>query len=127
MNAIITYNKDDSKDGANGDEEHAHNEEEADVKDNNGDDPASEPAKDTNIARHSSRIWLDVHSVIPRTDDGLFIPGMPMDPNDAEGDIVIGHKRSHPGDDEDYTDTPGPSKARRSSKNQQYICPKWQQ
>ena len=107
MNIIITYNKDDSKDDAKG------------VKDNNGDDPASEPAKDTNFARHISRIWLDVHSVIPRTDDGLFIPGMPMDPNGVDGDIVIGHKRSHPGDDEDYSDTPGPSKARRSSKNQQ--------
>ena len=107
MNVIITYNKDDSKDDAKG------------VKDNNGDDPASEPAKDTNFARHISRIWLDVHSVIPRTDDGLFIPGMPMDPNGVDGDIVIGHKRSHPGDDEDYSDTPGPSKARRSSKNQQ--------
>ena len=118
MNAIITYNKDDSKHDAKSDEKHAHNEED-DVKDNNGDDPASESAKDTNFARRIDRIWLDVHSVIPRTDDGLFIPGMPTDPKDVEGDIVIGQKRSHPGDDEDYMDTPGPSKARRSSKNQQ--------
>ena len=119
MNAIITYNEDDSTDDTKSDEEHARNEEEADVKDNNGDDPASEPAKDTNFARRISRIWLDVHSVIPRTDDGLFIPGMPMDPNDVDEDLVIGHKRSHPGDDEDYSDTPGPSKARRTSKDQQ--------
>ena len=119
MNAIITYNKDDSKDDAKGDEEHAHNEEEADVKDNSGDDPASEPAKDTNFARHISRIWLDVHSIIPRTDDGLFIPGMPMDPDDVDGDIVISQKRSHTRDDEDHADTPGPSKALCSSKKQQ--------
>ena len=119
LNAIITYNKDDSKDDAKSDEEHTHNGEEAGLKDNNGDDPASEPAEDTNFARHISRIWLDVHSVIPRTDDGLFIPGMPVDPDDVDGDMVTGHKRSHPGDDEDYTDTPGPSKARRSSKKQQ--------
>ena len=119
MNAIITYNEDDSKDDTKSDEEHAHNEEEDNVKDNNGDDPASEPAKDTNFARHIRRIWLDVHSIIPRTDDGLFIPGMPMDPDDVDADVVIGQKRSHPGDDDDYVDTPGPSKARRSSKKQQ--------
>ena len=119
MNAIITYNKDDSEDDAKSDEKLTHNEEEDGVKDNNGDDSAPEPAKDTNFARQINRIWLNVHSIIPRTDDGLFIPGMPMDPNDAEGDIVIGRKRSHPGDDEDYMDTPGPSKARRSSKKQQ--------
>ena len=121
MNVIVTYNKnkDASKDDAKTDEKHAHNEKEEGVKDNNGDDPAPEPAEDTNFARHISRIWLDVHSVIPRTDDGLFIPGMPMDPDDVEGDIVIGQKRSHPGDDDDDEYTPGPSKARRSSKKQQ--------
>ena len=119
MNAIIIYNEDNSKDVATSDEKHTHNEEEESVKDNNGDGPASEPAKDTNFARHISRIWLDVHSVIPRTDDGLFIPGMPTDPDDIDEDIAIGQKRSHPGDDDDYVDTPGPSKARCSSKKQQ--------
>ena len=41
------------------------------------------------------------------------------DPNDVDEDIVIGQKHSHPGDDEDYLDSPGPSKACWSSKNQQ--------
>jgi len=90
------------------------------VKDNNSDHPTSGPAKDTNFARHISRIWLDVHSIIPRTDEGLFIPGMPLDPQYVEEDIVIGHKRSRLEDDEeeDDADTPGPSKGRRSSKKQ---------
>jgi len=89
------------------------------VKDNNSDHPTSEPAEDTNFARHVSRIWLDVHSIIPRTDEGLFIPGMPLDPRDVEEGIVSGHKRPLPGDDEDDeddADTPGPSKVRRTMK-----------
>ena len=75
LNAISTYNREDSKDDAESDEEHAHNEEETGLKDNNGDDPASEPTKDTTSARRISHIWHNVHSVIPPTDDGLFIPG----------------------------------------------------
>jgi len=35
-------------------------------------------------------------------------------------DLVIDDKRSHPGDDEDNMDISGPSKARRSSKKQQF-------
>ena len=49
----------------------------------------------------------------------FFIPGMPTGYYDVEEDSVVGTNRSHPGNDEDYADTPGPSKARRSSKKQQ--------
>ena len=103
-------------DDAKSDEKHAHNEDEDGVKDDNGDHSTSKPDSDTNFARRIDRIWLDVHSRIPRTDPGLFIPGMP---HDVEEDTVIGQKRSHPGDDDDDVHTPGPSKARRSSKKQQ--------
>ena len=76
----------------------------------------SKPASDTKFARRINRSWVDVHNIIPRTDIGLFIPGIPIDDHDVGEDFVIGTKRSRPGDDEDYADTPGPSKARGSSK-----------
>ena len=46
---------------------------------------------------------------------------MPLDYDGGEGDIVLGQKRSHLGDDEDDAiNTPGPSKLRRSSMKQQF-------
>ena len=89
--------------------------------DENGDHSTSKPtpANDTNFAEDISRVWLDVHSLIPRTDSGLFIPGMPMDYDDDEEDTVLGQRRPHPRGDEDDADAPGPSKVRRSSKKQQ--------
>jgi hypothetical protein len=63
-------------------------------------------------------MWLDVHNIIPRTDPDVFIPGMPTE--EEEEEFVIGAKRSHPGDDEDDSEISGPSKARRSSKKQQF-------
>ena len=119
MNTIIDFNKDDSKDDAQGDEKHAHNDEENGAKDNNGDHPTPKPDNDTDFARCISRVWLDIHDLILRTDLGVFIPGMPMDYREVGEDIVSGQKRSHTRDDDDDADTPGPSKARRSSKQQQ--------
>ena len=119
MNAIVDYNEDDSENDAENDEKRAHNEEEGTEKGNNGDHSTSRPANDTNFARHISRTSLDVHDLIPCPDPGLFIPGMPTNYHEVEEDIVIGQKRSHPGGDDDDADTPGPSKARRSSKMQQ--------
>ena len=43
-----------------------------------------------------------------------------MDYDDGEEDIVHDQRCSHLGDDEDDVDTPGPSKARRSSEEQQF-------
>ena len=43
-----------------------------------------------------------------------------MGNDDDEDDIVLGQKRSHLGDGEVDADTPGPSKARRSSKQHQF-------
>jgi hypothetical protein len=117
LETITDYIEDDSEDDAKTDGD---NKEEDDGKDNNDDHTPPNPASDTNFARRISRIWLDVHNVIPRTDPGLFIPGMPTDYYDIDEDVVIGTKRSHPGDDEDDAVTSGPSKkARRSSKKQQ--------
>ena len=103
MDTITDYIEDDSEEHANNDDVHT----------------PSKPAHDTNFAHRINRIWLDVHNIIPRTDTGLFIPGMPTDYHNVGGDPVIGTKRSHPGGDEDDASTPGPSKARRSSKKQQ--------
>jgi hypothetical protein len=107
------------------DERHAHNEEshEDDKDDNNGDHSPSKPASDTNFARRIDRIWLDVHNLIPRTDPGLFIPGIPTDYHEVEEDFAIGNKRSHTGDAEDGADTPGPSKSRHSQ--EATICSRW--
>ena len=96
MDTITDYNEDDPEDDAKTGEKHTH--EEAD--DKHGDHSRSKPAGDTNYARHIKRSWLDVHNIIPRTDPGLFIPGIPRDYCDVEEDFVIGTKRSHPGDDE---------------------------
>ena len=92
------------------DDEHAPNEE-SDRRDNkhgNEDDgPSPEPAGDTNFSQRIDRTWVDVHSLTPRTDPGLFIPGMPTGyAVDDEG--AIGTKRSHPGEDEDDPDPPSP-------------------
>jgi hypothetical protein len=117
---IITGSIED--DSVKADEEHAPNEEphgkDSEDNDNGGHSP-SIPSSDTNFAQCVDRIWLDVHNLIPRTDAGLFIPGMPTDYHEVDEDFAIGNKRSHPGDDEDNADTPGPSKSRRSSKKQQ--------
>jgi len=109
---IITNYTDDSEDDS--EEKHAHNMEEDDEKDNN-DDTASESASHTNFARRINRIWLDVHNIIPRTDPGLFVPGMPTNYNDAEEDSMIGTKRPHPD-----VEISSPSKAPRLSKNHQF-------
>jgi hypothetical protein len=82
------------------------------------DSPSTNPAGDTNFARRVNRVWRDVHSLIPRTDPGLFIPGMPTDYLEIEEENGIGIKRSHAGEDDDEN-IPIPSKARRSSKKQQ--------
>ena len=103
MDTITDYIEDDSEEHANDDDIHT----------------PSKPARDTNFAQRINRIWLDVHNIIPRTDTGLFIPGMPADYHDVGDNSVIGTKRSHPGGDEDDAGTSGPSKARRSSKKQQ--------
>jgi hypothetical protein len=116
LGTITDYIEDDSEDDAKTDKEHADDKEEDDEKVNEDDHTPSKATSDTNFARRINRIWLDVHNIIPRTDPGLFIPGMPTD---TEENILIGAKRSHPGDDEDDADIPGPSKARRTSKKQQ--------
>jgi hypothetical protein len=120
LNTITGYTEDVSGVDAKTDEKHAHNEEENDGKDNDEDHTSSKPASDTNFARRINRIWLDVHNFIPRTDPGLFIPGMPTEYHDIEEEFVIGTKRSHPGDDEDDAEISGPSKAPRSSKEQRF-------
>jgi hypothetical protein len=120
---------DSSKADGDTDEEDADNkesDEEDNENDNRGNRAPCKPANSTNFALHVNRMWVDVHNVIPRTDSGLFIPGMPTDydedefaiGNKDEGESMIGSERSHPGEDEDDADTPGPSKARRSSKKQ---------
>jgi len=114
----IDDSEDDAEDDAKTDEKHAHNKDEGDEKDSNDDRTSSKPTSDTNFARRINRMWLDVHSIIPRTDPGLFIPGMPTDYNDFDNNSVIGTKRSYPRDDEGDADIPGPSKARRSSMKQ---------
>ena len=117
MDTITEYNENDLEDDAKTGEKHTH-EEADDEKDYNDDHSRSKPAGDINFARRINRIWLDVNNIIPRTDPGLFIPGMPTDYNDVEEDFVIGTMRSHPGDVGDDVHTFGPSKARRSSKKQ---------
>jgi hypothetical protein len=119
LGTITDFIEDDSEHDAKTDEEHADNREEDDEKDNGDDHTPSKPASDTNFARRINRIWLDVHNIIPRTDPGLFIPGMPTDYHDVEDEFMIGTKRSHPGDDDDDAAIPGPSKARRTSKKHQ--------
>jgi len=104
LNKIIQHSEDDS---------------EGDENDKTGEHSPSKPAADTNFARRIKRMWLDVHDLIPRTDPGLFIPGMPTN-YEIEEDVVMGSKRPHPGGDEDDTGPSGPSKARRSSKKQQF-------
>src|SRR5260370_16590503 len=42
-------------------------------------DGRANDATQTNFARRINRIWRDVHNLIPRTDPGLFIPGMPTE------------------------------------------------
>jgi len=103
LGAITGYT-DDSEDDS--EEKHAHNREKDDEKDNN-DDTASKSASHTNFARRINRIWLDVHNIIPRTDPGLFIPGMPTNYSDVEEDSMIGPKHSHPD-----VGLSGPSKVR---------------
>ena len=115
MDAITDYNEDDSEDDAKTGEKHTH--EEAD--DNHGDHSRSKPASDTNVARRINRSWLGIHDIIPRTDPGLFISGIPTHNCDVE-DFVIGTKRSHPNDDDDEADTFRPLKARGFSKEQQF-------
>jgi Fungal protein kinase len=69
-----------------------------DCKETSKDDRADD-ATQTNFARRINRIWLDVHSLIPRTDPGLFIPGIPTEyfaPHPGAGT-----KRPLPGDDDD--------------------------
>jgi len=88
--------------------------------DNNDGHTPSKPASDTNFTRRIDRTWLNVHNTIPRTDRGLFIPGIPTYYCDVDEDLVIGTKCSHPRDDEGGEDTAGPSKAHRSSKEQQF-------
>ena len=116
LSTITNYNVHDSKKDAKTDEKHAHK---GDERCSNDDHTPSKPASHTRIARCINGSWLDVHNIIPRTDTGLFIPGMPTGYYDVEEDSVVGTNRSHPGNDEDYADTLGPSKARRSSKKQQ--------
>jgi hypothetical protein len=118
LGTITDYIDDDSEDDAKTDEEHADNKKEDCEKDNDDDHTPPKPASDPNFARRINRMWLDVHNIIPRTDPGLFIPGMPTE--EEEEEFVIGTKRSHPGDDEDDAEISGPSKARRSSKKQQF-------
>ena len=113
LETINDFIEDDSEDDAKTDEK-----EEDDEMDNDDDHTPSKPASDTHFGRRLNRMWLDVHSIIPRVDPGLFVPGMPTDYHDIE-DFVIGTKRSHAGDEEDDADTSGPSKAQRSSKKQQ--------
>ena len=116
MDTITEYNENYSEDDAKTGEKHT--DEEVDDKDNKDDHSRSKPASDTNLARCTNHIWLDLHNIIPRIDPGLFIPGIPTDSYDVDGDFVIDTKQSHPRDEEGLVDTPGPSKARRSSKKQ---------
>ena len=118
MNTITEYIEDDpTEDGATD----ASNEESAgeDVRnDKRGDDSLPKADSDTNFARRINRFWLDVHSLIPRTDNGLFIPGMPTEYN-VEESFVIGAKRPLPKPHEDDRDTRS-AKIPRSSKMQQH-------
>jgi len=119
LETITSFNEGDSEDDAKTDTKHTHNKE-ADDEDRDDDHTPSKPISDTNFARCINRTWIDLHNIIPRTDPGLFIPGMPTDYNDLEEDLVIGTKRSPSGSDKGYADGPGPSKARRLSKEQQF-------
>ena len=112
LGTITDYNEDDSKDDAKTGEKHKHEE--------HGNHSRSKPAGDNNFARRTNCSWLDIHDIIPRTDPGLFNPGIPTHYYDVEEDSVIGTKRSHPSDDEDEADTFRPLKARRFSKEQQF-------
>jgi hypothetical protein len=113
---------DDLKDDEETDEMHTNDkesDEEGSGVENICDSSSTNHAGDTNFARRVNRVWRDVHSMIPRTDPGLFIPGMPTDYLEIEEENGIGIKRSHAGEDEDDENIPVPSKARRSSKKQQ--------
>jgi len=114
LGTITNFVEDNSEGHAKTDEK---NKERDHEKDNNDDPTPSKPSNDTKFAQHINRKWLDVHSKIPRTDSCLFIPGMPTDYHNVEEGVVVGTKRSHPGDDDGDS---GPSKARRFSKNQQF-------
>ena len=116
LDTITNFNEEDT---AKTGEKHTH-EEADDEKDNNGDHYRSNNDSDTNFTRRINRSWLDIHDVIPRTDPGLFIPGMPTDYHDVKEDFVIGTNRSRPGDEEDDADAFRPLKARRFSKEQQF-------
>ena len=116
MSTTTNYTVHDSKQGAKTDEKHTHKDDE---RDSNDDHTPSKPATHTKFAQCINYSWLDVHNIIPLTSTGLFLPVMPADYYNVEMDSVIGTNRSHPDDEEDYADTPGPSKARRFSKKQQ--------
>ena len=94
MNTITDYIEDDSEDDAATD---APNKEPIGEDD---DHSLPKPESDTNFARRIHRFWLDVHHLVPRTDNGLFIPGMPTEHEVGEG-FVIGGKRSRSVDNED--------------------------
>jgi len=117
LNTITDFIEDDPKNDSEKDAKtDERNKEEDDEKDTNDDHTHSKPANDTNFAQHIDRKWFDVHTKIPRTDSGLFIPGMPTDYYNFEESVVVGTKRPYPeGDDGDS----GPSKAPRVSKTQQ--------
>jgi len=111
--------EDDPEDDAKTDEKHTYIKDEDGEKGSSDNHTPSKYTSDTNFARRTNHIWLNVHNIL-RIDPGLFIPEMPTAYHDFEGDSVIGTKRSHPRDDEGDANIPGPLKARRSSKKQQF-------
>ena len=123
MNIITEYIEDDPTEDEATDASNEESVGEDDGNDKRGDDSLPETESDTNFARRINRFWIDVHSVIPRTDNGLFIPGMPTK-YEVEEIPAPGIKRSLPEDtedeDEDDGDTHRPSKSCRSSKDQQH-------
>ena len=120
LNSITDYCEDDATDDGVTDAPAKESE------DGKGDDLMPKTESDANFARRINRLWLDVHSLIPRTDKGLFIPGMPTE-YEVEEEFVIGNKHSRSmrnedvGDEDDEDEDPRPTKSSRTSRAQQHV------
>ena len=122
LNSITDYCEDDATDDRAID---APNKEPVREDDEKSDDPIPKAGGDTNFARRINRLWLDIHNLIPRTDKGLIIPGVPTE-YEVEEEFVIGNKHSrsvHNEDvgEEDDQDDPRPIKSSRTSRAQQHV------
>ena len=121
LNSITDYCEDNATDDGATD---APNKEPVREDDEKSDDPIPKAESDTNFAQHINCLWLDIHNLIPRTDKGLFIPGMPTE-YEVEEEFVIGNKHSRSVHNEDTGDEddedPRPTKSSRTSRAQQHV------